>query len=88
MKIGRLGGGGSDYAAFVQHIGVPSVDMSFGKGNKNISVIKITIALSRRAGAYIVFMSAFCICSAKNKKYNFYVKSNKKREQVKQLTSA
>ncbi|XP_057506899.1 probable glutamate carboxypeptidase LAMP1 [Actinidia eriantha] len=30
--IGRLGGGGSDYAAFVQHIGVPSVDMSFGKG--------------------------------------------------------
>ncbi|KAL6974473.1 Lysosome-associated membrane glycoprotein 1 [Sarracenia purpurea var. burkii] len=30
--IGRLGGGGSDYAAFVQHIGVPSADMSFGKG--------------------------------------------------------
>ncbi|XP_071733567.1 probable glutamate carboxypeptidase LAMP1 [Rutidosis leptorrhynchoides] len=31
-KIGRLGGGGSDYAAFVQHIGVPSTDMSFGNG--------------------------------------------------------
>nr|XP_043629584.1 probable glutamate carboxypeptidase LAMP1 isoform X1 [Erigeron canadensis] len=29
-KIGRLGGGGSDYAAFVQHIGVPSTDISFG----------------------------------------------------------
>ncbi|KAK1266307.1 putative glutamate carboxypeptidase 2 [Acorus gramineus] len=28
--IGRLGGGGSDYAAFVQHVGVPSVDMFFG----------------------------------------------------------
>jgi len=28
--IGRLGGGGSDYAAFVQHIGVPSADFSFG----------------------------------------------------------
>ncbi|KAL6845141.1 hypothetical protein ACP4OV_024636 [Aristida adscensionis] len=28
--IGRLGGGGSDYSAFVQHIGVPSVDMSLG----------------------------------------------------------
>ncbi|KAL7137574.1 hypothetical protein ABFS83_10G101800 [Erythranthe nasuta] len=31
-KMGRLGGGGSDYAAFVQHIGVPSADLSFGGG--------------------------------------------------------
>ncbi|KAF8393459.1 hypothetical protein HHK36_021703 [Tetracentron sinense] len=30
--IGRLGGGGSDYAAFVQHVGVPAVDMFFGGG--------------------------------------------------------
>ncbi|XP_078168016.1 putative glutamate carboxypeptidase LAMP1 [Carex rostrata] len=30
--VGRLGGAGSDHAAFVQHIGVPSVDMSFGHG--------------------------------------------------------
>ncbi|GFS43904.1 peptidase M28 family protein [Actinidia rufa] len=30
--IGRLGGGGSDYAAFVQHIGVPSADITFGDG--------------------------------------------------------
>ncbi|KAJ4958603.1 hypothetical protein NE237_025714 [Protea cynaroides] len=29
-KIGRLGGGGSDYAPFLQHVGVPSVDMSYG----------------------------------------------------------
>ncbi|GJS75668.1 probable glutamate carboxypeptidase LAMP1 isoform X1 [Tanacetum coccineum] len=29
-QIGRLGGGGSDYAAFVQHIGVPATDISFG----------------------------------------------------------
>ncbi|EES01459.1 hypothetical protein BDA96_03G315600 [Sorghum bicolor] len=28
--IGRLGGGGSDYSAFVQHIGIPSVDMTIG----------------------------------------------------------
>ncbi|XP_015691752.2 probable glutamate carboxypeptidase LAMP1 [Oryza brachyantha] len=28
--IGRLGGGGSDYSAFVQHIGIPSVDVSMG----------------------------------------------------------
>ncbi|RLN23627.1 putative glutamate carboxypeptidase 2 [Panicum miliaceum] len=28
--IGRLGGGGSDYSAFVQHIGIPSADMSIG----------------------------------------------------------
>ncbi|KAL1189193.1 putative glutamate carboxypeptidase LAMP1 [Cardamine amara subsp. amara] len=31
--IGRLGGGGSDYAPFVQHVGVPAVDdMLFGGG--------------------------------------------------------
>ncbi|PKU85901.1 probable glutamate carboxypeptidase LAMP1 [Dendrobium catenatum] len=30
--VGRLGGDGSDYAAFVQHIGVPSVDIRFGRG--------------------------------------------------------
>lgn len=28
--IGRLGGGSSDYSAFVQHIGIPSVDMAIG----------------------------------------------------------
>lgn len=32
IKIGRLGGGGSDYSAFVQHIGIPSVGMSIGSG--------------------------------------------------------
>lgn len=31
-KIGRLGGGGSDYAAFVQHIGIPAAEISFGGG--------------------------------------------------------
>ncbi|XP_022749864.1 probable glutamate carboxypeptidase LAMP1 [Durio zibethinus] len=30
--IGRLGGAGSDYAAFVQHIGVPAANMQFGEG--------------------------------------------------------
>lgn len=30
--IGRLGGGGSDYSAFVQHIGIPSIDISIGSG--------------------------------------------------------
>lgn len=32
LKIGRLGGGGTDFAAFVQHVGVPSVDIAFGEG--------------------------------------------------------
>ncbi|XP_059638258.1 probable glutamate carboxypeptidase LAMP1 isoform X2 [Cornus florida] len=33
QQIGRLGGGGSDYAAFVQHVGVPAAaDLSFGEG--------------------------------------------------------
>ncbi|KAK4343406.1 hypothetical protein RND71_036500 [Anisodus tanguticus] len=31
VKLGRLGGAGSDYAAFVQHIGTPAIDMSFGQ---------------------------------------------------------
>ncbi|CAI0426201.1 unnamed protein product, partial [Linum tenue] len=31
-QVERLGGGGSDYSAFVQHIGVPSVDMSYRVG--------------------------------------------------------
>ncbi|KAE8682860.1 Peptidase M28 family protein isoform 2 [Hibiscus syriacus] len=30
--IGRLGGAGSDYAAFLQHIGVPAANMQFGTG--------------------------------------------------------
>ncbi|CAN6863774.1 unnamed protein product [Brassica oleracea] len=30
--IGRLGSGASDYASFVQHVGVPAVDMLFGGG--------------------------------------------------------
>ncbi|KAJ4821253.1 Transferrin receptor protein 2 [Rhynchospora pubera] len=32
VPVGRLGGGGSDHAPFLQHIGVPSVDMAFGTG--------------------------------------------------------
>ena len=32
LKIGRLGGGATDFAAFIQHVGVPSVDMFFGGG--------------------------------------------------------
>ncbi|KAI3920604.1 hypothetical protein MKW92_013274 [Papaver armeniacum] len=30
LKFGRLGGGGSDYAPFVQHVGVSAIDMLFG----------------------------------------------------------
>ena len=37
-KIGRLGSGESDFAAFVQYIGIPSVDMAFGKGNDPFDV--------------------------------------------------
>ncbi|XP_010420791.1 PREDICTED: probable glutamate carboxypeptidase 2 [Camelina sativa] len=32
VVIGRLGGTGSDYASFVQHVGVSAVDMRFGGG--------------------------------------------------------
>uniref|UniRef100_A0A0E0FSX1 Aminopeptidase NAALADL1 n=1 Tax=Oryza nivara TaxID=4536 RepID=A0A0E0FSX1_ORYNI len=30
--IGRLGHGGSDFSAFVQHVGIPSTSMGFGEG--------------------------------------------------------
>ncbi|RZC68516.1 hypothetical protein C5167_031747 [Papaver somniferum] len=33
LKFGRLGGGGSDYAPFVQHVGVSAIDMLFGGGH-------------------------------------------------------
>ncbi|KAL6614547.1 hypothetical protein ACP70R_036817 [Stipagrostis hirtigluma subsp. patula] len=31
-RVGRLGDGGSDYSAFVQHIGIPSTNIIFGEG--------------------------------------------------------
>ena len=46
MKIGRLGGAGSDYAAFVQHIGVPAADMHFG-GGKHIVPCEISFYFTR-----------------------------------------
>eukprot|EP01018_Ginkgo_biloba_P016603 Gb_09577 [translate_table: standard] len=30
-QIGRLGGGGSDFASFLHHVGVPAIDIYFGK---------------------------------------------------------
>ena len=39
-KIGRLGSGESDFAAFVQYIGIPSADMTFGKGKQHIDGTK------------------------------------------------
>ena len=30
FQIARVAGAGTDFAAFVQHIGVPSLDMSYG----------------------------------------------------------
>lgn len=47
VKIGRLGGAGSDYAAFVQHIGVPAADMLFGGGNKHIVLHAISFYFTR-----------------------------------------
>lgn len=32
FQIDRLGGGGSDFAAFLQHAGVPSTDIFFAAG--------------------------------------------------------
>ena len=40
FKIGRLGGGGSDFATFVQHIGVPAAMMSFDNGKTVSSFCK------------------------------------------------
>ena len=35
LEVRRLGGAGSDYSAFVQHIGVPSADIAIGGGKIN-----------------------------------------------------
>lgn len=32
VQIDRLGGGGSDFASFLQHAGVPSMDLYFREG--------------------------------------------------------
>ncbi|KAI4380007.1 hypothetical protein MLD38_006241 [Melastoma candidum] len=32
LEVGRLGGGGSDFAAFVQHLGIPAADFSYETG--------------------------------------------------------
>jgi hypothetical protein len=32
LQISRLGGGDSDFAAFLQHAGVPALDLHFGDG--------------------------------------------------------
>lgn len=50
MKFGRLGGGGSDYAAFVQHIGVPAADFSFGGGK----LLKPSFEYHSHFGLYVV----------------------------------
>ncbi|KAJ3704062.1 hypothetical protein LUZ61_007767 [Rhynchospora tenuis] len=42
--IDRLGGGGTDYAAFVQHIGVPSVDMIFGNAASIWGLVALRLA--------------------------------------------
>ncbi|PHT27813.1 hypothetical protein CQW23_32579 [Capsicum baccatum] len=49
VKLGRLGGAGSDYAAFVQHIGTPALDMSFGNGNKILVTSKKDVEFIFRA---------------------------------------
>ena len=38
LQVGRLGGAGSDYAGFLQHVGVPSFDMGFYAGGCGGSV--------------------------------------------------
>ncbi|VAI58819.1 unnamed protein product [Triticum turgidum subsp. durum] len=38
-KIQRLGNGGSDYAAFVQHVGIPSTNLIFGEGRGALRVV-------------------------------------------------
>ncbi len=41
MQIHRLGGGGSDFVAFLQHAGVPALDLQFGDGKGQIFQMKI-----------------------------------------------
>lgn len=42
-KFGRLGGGGSDYKPFLQHVGIPAADISFGGGKSKTQLILLII---------------------------------------------
>jgi hypothetical protein len=50
-KIERLGDGGSDFAAFVQHVGIPAAAMFFGGGNKQDIFILLTSSFSLKGDA-------------------------------------
>ncbi|PHT52212.1 hypothetical protein CQW23_06674 [Capsicum baccatum] len=43
-QLGRLEGAGSDYAAFVQHIGAPALDMSFGNVASILGLVALRLA--------------------------------------------
>ncbi|XP_071908836.1 probable glutamate carboxypeptidase LAMP1 isoform X4 [Coffea arabica] len=43
-QIGRLGGGGSDYSAFVQHVGVPATDISYGEVTSIWGLVALQLA--------------------------------------------
>ncbi|KAF3785504.1 putative glutamate carboxypeptidase 2 [Nymphaea thermarum] len=60
FKIGRLSGVASDFAAFLQHGGIPSVDLYYGKGCT--SSITSCIEVSK---AEITYISAAGRCSLK-----------------------
>ncbi|KAI3925898.1 hypothetical protein MKW92_018778, partial [Papaver armeniacum] len=58
QQFGRLGGGGSDYAPFVQHVGVYAIDMLFGGGILPLLLFHIFQTNASNAG-YPVYHSMY-----------------------------
>ncbi len=70
LQINRLGGGDSDFAAFVQHAGVPALDLHFGDGKgQNLldqELLTISGELSEMAASLLVELNAIVLRSGRH----------------------
>jgi hypothetical protein len=68
--INRLGGGDSDFAAFLQHAGVPALDLHFGDGKgQNLldqELLTISGELSQMAASLLVELNAIVLRSGRH----------------------
>lgn len=49
LQIQRLGGVDSDFAPFVQHAGVPSIDIYYGRGKSKIPLKSVSLGQSLKS---------------------------------------
>jgi hypothetical protein len=58
--IDRVAGAGTDFAAFLQYIGVPSLDMSYGTSNDYI--LEMLILITPNFFYYFTIVCSLCCC--------------------------